>query len=44
MLDPRGLKYLFDQPKLNARKERWLALISDFDFEIKYIKGTEKKS
>jgi hypothetical protein len=34
-----GLRYLFDQPKLNARQSRWMALLSEFDFEIKHIKG-----
>jgi hypothetical protein len=33
-----GLRYLFDQPKLSAR---WMALLTDFDFEIKHIKGKE---
>jgi hypothetical protein len=32
---------LFDQPKLNARQARWMALLSEFDFEIKHIKGKE---
>ena len=36
-----GLRYLFDQPKLNARQARWMALLSEFDFEIKHIKGKE---
>ena len=34
-----GLKYLFDQPNLNARQARWLELISEFDFDIMYVKG-----
>jgi hypothetical protein len=33
------LRHMFDQPKLNARQARWMALFSDFDFEIKHIKG-----
>lgn len=36
-----GLTYVFDQPNLNARRARWLATLSDFDFEIRYIKGKE---
>ena len=36
-----GLKYLFDQPTLNARQARWLEFLCEFDFEIKHIK--EKK-
>jgi hypothetical protein len=27
-----GLRHLFDQPKLNARQARWMALLSEFDF------------
>ena len=38
-----GLKYLFDQPTLNARKARWLDFLCEFDFEIKHIKGKENK-
>jgi hypothetical protein len=37
------LKYLFDQPRLNARHARWMALIIEFYFEIKHIKGKENK-
>ena len=33
-IDHCGLKYLFDQPTLNARKVRQLELC-EFDFEIK---------
>jgi hypothetical protein len=35
--------YLFDQPKLNTRQARWMALLSEFDFEIKHIKGKENR-
>jgi hypothetical protein len=41
MIDHCGLWYLFDQPKLNAKQARWMALLSEFDFEIKHIKGKE---
>lgn len=41
--DHSGLRYLFDQMNINARKERWLATISEFDFEIRNIKGKEIK-
>jgi len=37
------MKYLFDQLILSARHVRWMTLISEFDFEIKHIKGKEKK-
>ena len=43
MIDHCGLRYLFDQPKLNARKSRWMSLLSEFDFEIKHIKGKENR-
>ena len=29
--------------QLNARQARWMALLSEFDFEIKHIKGKENK-
>ena len=38
-----GLKYLFDQPTLNARQARWLEFLSEFDFEIKHIKGKREQ-
>ena len=41
--DHCGLKYLFDQPTLNARQAIWLEFLCDFDFEIKHIKGKENK-
>ena len=41
--DHCGLKYLFDQPTLNARKARWLEFLCEFDFQIKHIKGKENK-
>jgi hypothetical protein len=41
MTDQCGSRHLFDQSKLNARKARWMALLSEFDFEIKHIKGKE---
>ena len=39
MTDNKGLKYLLDQPNLNARK----AFLSEYDFEIQHIKGKENK-
>ena len=41
--DHYGLKYLFDQPTLNARQARWMEFLCEFDFEIKHIKGNENK-
>jgi hypothetical protein len=37
------MKYFFDQPNLNARKSRWLEFLCEYDFDIKHIKGKEKK-
>jgi hypothetical protein len=43
MIDHSGLRYLFDQPQLNVRQARWMDLLSEFDFEIKHIKGKENR-
>lgn len=43
MSDHIGLRYLFDQLNLKTRQGRWLATISEFDFEIRYIKGKENR-
>ena len=43
MSDNISLKYMFDQQNLNARQARWLAFLSEYDFEIKHIKGKENK-
>ena len=43
MSDNISLKYLFDQQNLNARQERWLSFVSEYDFEIKHIKRKENK-
>ena len=40
--DHCGLKYLFDQPTLNASQARWLEFLCEFDFEIKHIKKINK--
>jgi hypothetical protein len=41
--DHNGLKYLFVQPTLNARKTRWLEFLIEYDFDIKHIKGKENR-
>ena len=41
--DNNGVKFLFSQPDLNARQARWLAFLSEFDFEVRHIKGKENK-
>lgn len=43
MIDHGGLRYFFNQPKLNDRQARWLALINEFSFEINNIKGKLNK-
>jgi len=43
MSDQSSLQYIFDQLNLNGKKDRWLAMISEFDFEIRYIKGKENR-
>ena len=39
LTDNIGLKYQFDKKTLNARQARWLAFMSEYDFEIRHIKG-----
>jgi hypothetical protein len=43
LTDNSGVKYMFNQPDLNARQERWIAFLSEFDFEVRHIKGKENK-
>ena len=43
MIDHCGLKNLFGQQWLTVRQARWMELISEFDFEIKNIKGKENR-
>jgi hypothetical protein len=38
-----GLKHLFGQPTLNARQTRWMEFLSEYEFEIKHIKGKENQ-
>jgi hypothetical protein len=42
--DHIGLKYIFEQPTLNARETIWLEFLSEYDFDIKHIKGKENKN
>ena len=42
MTNNKGLKYLLDQPNLNARQGRWLAFLSEYVFEIEHIKSKRK--
>jgi hypothetical protein len=34
--DHKSLKYLFTQPNLNMRQQRWLVLIKDYELEVHY--------
>jgi hypothetical protein len=43
LIDNSEVNYLFSQPDLNARKARWLAFLSEFEFEVRHIKGKENK-
>ena len=43
MSDNLSLKYLFDKHNMNAKQERWLSFLREYDFEIKHIKGKENK-
>ena len=43
MTDHMSLKYFFSQTDLNARQARWLSFLSEFDMDIKHIRGKENK-
>jgi hypothetical protein len=43
LTDNSGVKYMFNQPDLNARQARWLSFLSKFDFKVRDIKGKENK-
>jgi hypothetical protein len=37
--DHKSLKYLFTQPNLNMRKQRWLELIKEYELEVHFHPG-----
>jgi hypothetical protein len=37
----KSLKYIFTQPDLNMRQQRWLELINDYEQEVHYHPGKE---
>jgi hypothetical protein len=39
-MDHCGLQHIFIQNDLNKRQRSWSKLLSEYDFEITYIKGT----
>jgi len=43
LTDNTCVKNLFTQSGLNARQARWMAFLSEFDFEVRHIKGKENK-
>ena len=42
-MDHCGLQHIFTQSDLNARQRRWLKFLSEYNFEITYIKGIMNK-
>src|SRR4051812_19868856 len=38
-IDHQSLKYLFTQPDLNLRQQRWLKAIADYNMDISYTPG-----
>jgi hypothetical protein len=42
-IDHCGLKHFFGQTTLNAKQSRWVEFLSEYDFEIKHIKGKENQ-
>ena len=43
MTEHISLMYFFSQTDLNAQQARWLSFLSEFDMDIKHIKGKENK-
>ncbi|GJW19625.1 putative reverse transcriptase domain-containing protein [Tanacetum coccineum] len=37
--DHQSLQYILDQKELNMRQRRWIELLSDYDYEIRYHPG-----
>ncbi|GKF21974.1 putative reverse transcriptase domain-containing protein [Tanacetum coccineum] len=35
-IDHKSLQHILDQKELNMRQRRWLELLSDYDYEIRY--------
>jgi hypothetical protein len=38
-MNHKSLKYIFTQPNLNMRQQRWLELIKDYELEVHYHSG-----
>ena len=43
MIYHHSLTNYFKQPTMNARQARWIDFLSEFDFDIKHLKGKEKQ-
>jgi hypothetical protein len=43
LTDNSGVKYLLNQPDLNAKQARWIAFLSEFEFKVRHIKGKKNK-
>ena len=41
MTDHKSLKWIFTQESLNMRQRRWIELLHEFEFDIKYRPGKE---
>jgi len=41
LTDHSSLTSFFKQPSLNTRQARWMTFLSEFDFDIKHLKGRE---
>ncbi|MCO5575331.1 hypothetical protein L7F22_029131 [Adiantum nelumboides] len=39
--DHKSLKWIFTQPNLNMRQRRWIELLQEYDFDIKYRPGKD---
>ncbi|GKD18171.1 putative reverse transcriptase domain-containing protein, partial [Tanacetum coccineum] len=37
--DHKSLQHILDQKELNMRQRRWLELLADYDYEIRYHPG-----
>jgi hypothetical protein len=42
-IDHISLKYLFEWSTLNVRQIRWMEFLSEYDFNVKHIKGKDNK-
>jgi hypothetical protein len=42
-IENRGMKNLFGKPTLNAKQNKWLKFLSEYDFKIKHINEKENQ-